>query len=188
MSFILRKVEPFPKNEVTDLIASNIKILDEHLELIGKSLGTRSGQWCDLVGIGNEKQLVVIAVEERYTDRMFCNILNRLDSVWENMDSISQLYPSYGIKPNHFPRVVILAPSYPHSFIKSLAYLTYRIRIDLFTYRCLESEKGRGFLVEPVETRVNYGHILKAESRVLKTQALVTGTKITTEEIMEFLH
>ena len=188
MSFILKKVESFSKDEVTDLIARNIKILDEHFELIGKSLGTRSGKWCDLVGIGNDKQLVIIAIEERYTDRMFCTILNRLDSVWENMESIAQLYPSYGIKKNHFPRVVIIAPSYPNSFLKSLAYLTYRIRIDLFTYRCLESEKGRGFLVEPVETRINYGHLLKTHSRILKTQAFVTGTKVTTEEIMEFLH
>ena len=187
MSFILKKVEPFSKNEITDLIAGNIKVLDENLELIGKHLGTRTGKWCDLVGIGNDKQLVIITVEERYTDRMFCAMLNRLDSVWENMESISQLYSSYGIKKDHFPRVVIIAPSYPHSFLKSLTYLTYRIRIDLFTYRCLESVKGRGFLVEPVETRINYGHILKAESKLLKTQALVTGTKVTTEEIMEFL-
>ena len=98
------------------------------------------------------------------------------------------MYPTYGIERNHLPRVVIAAPSYPNSFIKSLGYLTYRIRIDLFTYRCLESEKGRGLLVEPVEIKVNYGDILKADSRLLKTRGLVTGTKVTTEEIMEFLH
>ena len=188
MSFILKKIEQFPKDEVTDLIASNITVLDENLELIGKSPGTRTGQWCDLMGIGQDRQLVLISVEERYTDRMFFTILNRLDVVWENMDNISHLYPAYGIERNHLPRVVIVAPSYPESFIKSLGYLTYRVRIDLFTYRCLESGEGRGLLVEPVETKVNYGDILKADSRILKPRGLATGTKVTTEEIMEFLH
>ena len=71
-----------------DLIASNVTVLGEHLELIGKSLGTRTEKWCDLVGIGNDRQLVIINIEERYTDRMFFSLLNRLDCVWENMDNI----------------------------------------------------------------------------------------------------
>lgn len=188
MSCIFKKIELFPKNEVTDIIANNITVLDEQLELIGKSPGTRTGQWCDLMGMGSDGQLVMISIAERYTDRMFLSILNRLDVVWENMDNISHRYPTYEIERNHLPRVVIIAPSFPNSFIKSLGYLTYRIRVDLFTYRCLESEKGRGLLVEPVETKVHYGDLLKADSRVLKTRGLFTGTKVTTEEIMEFLH
>ena len=42
MSFILKESEPFTKDEVTKLIAENSKVLDEYLELIGKSIGTRT--------------------------------------------------------------------------------------------------------------------------------------------------
>ena len=98
MSFILKASEPFTKEEVTKLVAENISVLDEHLELIGNSLGTRTEKWCNLVGIGNDNQLVIIEVEERYTDRMLSSILCKLDSVWDNMDTIARLYPSYGIE------------------------------------------------------------------------------------------
>ena len=56
MSFILKATEPFTKDEVTKLIAENSSVLDEQLELIGNSLGTRTEKWCDLVGIGNDKR------------------------------------------------------------------------------------------------------------------------------------
>lgn len=188
MSFILKASEPFTKDEVTNLIAENITVLDKHLELIGKGLGTRTEKWCDLVGIGNDNQLVMIEVEERYTDRMLSSIFSKLDSVWDNMETIAQLYPTYGIKRDCFPRVVIIAPCYPDSFIRSLGYFTYRIRMELFTYKSLESKKGRGLLVEPVETKGNYGNMLKVDKRALKLPSRGTGTQVTTEEIMEFLH
>lgn len=188
MSFILKKSEPFTKDEIVRLIAENSKVLDENLELIGKGLGTRTEKWCDLVGIGNDNQLVILEVEERYTDRMLSSIFCKLDSVWDNIDTIAQLYPAHRIEKNCFPRMIIIAPSYPHSFIRSLGYFAYRIKMDLFTYKSLESEKGRGLLVEPVDTKGNYGNMLKADKRALKLSSLGAGTQVTTEEIMEFLH
>jgi hypothetical protein len=188
VSFIVKTGEPFTKDEVTRLIAENIKVLDEHLELIGERLGTRTEKWSDLVGIGNDHQLVIIEVEERYTDRMLSSIFCKLDSVWDNMETIARLYPSYEIEKNCFPRVIILAPSYPNSFIRSRGYFTYRIRMDLFTYKSLDSERGRGLLVEPVVTKNYYGNRLKADKRGLNHSELVTGVQVTTEEIMEFLH
>ena len=188
MAFIVKTAEPFSKDEIVRLIALNSKVLDENLELIGEGLGTRTEKWCDLVGIGNDNQLVIIDVEERYTDRMLISIFCKLDSVWDNIDTIAQLYPAYGIEKNCFPRVIIIAPSYPNSFIRSLGYFTYRIRMDLFTYKSLESENGRGLLVEPVETKGNYGNLLKADKRGLKFPPPGAGTQVTTEEIMEFLH
>ena len=182
MSFIFKKIELFSKKEVVDLIAGNITVLDEHLELIATSLGTRTGQWCDLMGRSNDGQLVLISVEERYTDKMFLSILSRLDAVWENMCNISRLYPTYEIEQNHLPRVVILAPSYPSSFIKSLGYLTYRMRIDLFTYRCLESEEGRGLLVEPVETNIIFFDIadLNIKASEFRKPLFAKGVRIST--------
>ena len=188
MSFIVKTGEPFTKEEVTRLIAENIKVLDEHLELIDESLGTRTEKWSDLVGINNDNQLVIIEVEERYTDRMLSSIFCKLDSVWDNMETIARLYPAYGIEKNRFPRLIILAPSYPNSFIITRGYFTYRIRMDLFTYKSLDSEKGRGLLVEPVETKNYCGNMLKADKRALKHSSLATGMQVTTEEIMEFLH
>ena len=188
MSFILKTSEPFTKDEVTKLIAENCKVLDEHLELIGKSIGTRTEKWCDLVGIGNDNQLVIIEVEERYTDRMLSSIFCKLDSVWDNMATIAQLYPAHEVDRNSFPRVIIIAPSFSNSFIRSLGYLTHRIGIDLFTYKSLDSEKGRGLLVEPVETKGNYGKTLKTDKRGVKLPSPGTGSQLTTEEIMEFLH
>lgn len=188
MSFILKAAEPFSKDEVTKLIAENSSILDEQLELIGKCLGTKKEKWCDLVGIGNDNQLVIIEVEERYTDRMLSSILCKLDTVWDNMDTIAQIYSAHEIERNSFPRVIILAPSYPNSFIRSLGYFTYRIRMELFTYKSLDSEKGRGLLVEQVERKGNYVNMLKADKRTPKLTSLESGTQLTTEEIMEFLH
>jgi hypothetical protein len=188
MSFILQTAEPFSKDEVTRLIGENSSILDEHLELIGKSIGTKTEKWCDLVGIGKDNQLVIIEVEERYTDRMLSSILCKLDAVWDNMDTIAQIFSAHEIERNSFPRVIILAPLYPNSFIRSLGYFTYRIRMDLFTYKSLESEKGRGLLVEPVERKGNYGNLLKADKKTPKLTSMESGTQVTTEEIMEFLH
>ena len=188
MTFILKKVEDFSKEEIKNLVAGNYKILDKNLELIGRSLGTRSERLWDLVGIDDKKRLVLINVELRYNDKMLYQIVNYLDWAWENMENINKMHPSYVIDDNQMPRVIVVAPSYSPFFKKSITYLNYRIKIDLFTFTCLENTAGKGIFLEPVEIRVRYDHVLKADSKITKPIEVSDDTKVTTEEIMEFLH
>jgi len=81
-----------------------------------------------------------------------------------------------------------VAPSYSPFFKKSITYLNYRIKIDLFTFTCLENATGKGVFLEPVEIKVRYDHVLKADSKNMKSIEVSDVTKVTTEEIMEFLH
>lgn len=187
MTFIFRKVEIPSKEEIKNLIAENSTVLDKHLELIGGSLGTRGETLWDLVGIDKDKRLVLIDIELRYTDKMLHQIVNRLDWAWENIENIIKMHSSYEINGDQIPRVIIVAPSYLPSFRKSIAYLTYRIRVDLFTYTYLESDAGKGIFFEPVETRVKFEHVLKSDSKDVKSIEVPHSTKVTTEEIMEFL-
>jgi hypothetical protein len=188
MAFILKKVEDFPKEEIKNLVAGNNKVLDKSLELIGRNLGTRSERLWDLVGIDDKKRLVLINVELRYHDKMLYQIVKRLDWAWENMENINKMHPSYVIDDSQMPRVIVVAPSYSPFFKKSITYLNYRIKIDLFTFTCLENTAGKGIFLEPVEIRVRYDHVLKADSKNLQPIEVSDGTKVTTEEIMEFLH
>jgi hypothetical protein len=188
MAFILKKVEDFSKEEIKNLVAKNCKVLDKNLELIGESLETRSERLWDLAGIDDKKRLVLINVELRYTDKMLYQIVNRLDWAWENMGNIAKMHPSHVIDNNQMPRVIVVAPSYTPFFKKSITYLNYRIKIDLFTYTYLENDAGKGIFLEPVEIKVRYEHVTKADSKNVKSIEISDSTKVTTEEIMEFLH
>ncbi len=188
MTFILKKVEDFSKEEIKNLVAGNYKMLDKNLELIGRSLGTRSERLWDLVGIDDKKRLVLINVELRYNDKMLYQIVNRLDWAWENMENINKMHPSYVVDDNQMPRVIVVAPSYSPFFKKSITYLNYRIKIELFTFTYLENAAEKGIFLEPVEIKVRYDHVLKADSKSVKPIEVSDGTKVTTEEIMEFLH
>ena len=188
MASILKRVETFSKEEIKNLIAENYKVLDKDLELIGGSLGTRGENLWDLIGIDKDKRLVLIDVELRYTDKILYQILNRLDWAWEHIDSIAKIHPSYEINVDQIPRAIVVAPSYSPFFKKSITYLTYRVRINLFTYMYLESDAERGIFLEPLETRVKYEHILKGDSKDMKSIEVPHSTKVTTAEIMEFLH
>jgi hypothetical protein len=104
------------------------------------------------------------------------------------VENIAKMYPSYEIDSNQMPRVIIIAPSYSPFFIKSITYLTYRIKLNLFSYVYLENGEGKGIFLEPVETRVKHDLVLKSDTKSVKSTEVSYNTKVTTEEIMEFLH
>jgi hypothetical protein len=189
MTFILKKVEVPEKDKIAHLIENNLNVLDGSLQLIGKNLGPRNEPPWELVGVRQDRRLILIAVETRVTDRMLLKLLRNLEWAWENVETFASIYPSYGIDSDQMPCVMVVAPSYPLFFKKSLNYLTYRIEINLFTYSCLESEKGRGLFVEPVENKVvKYEHSVKADTGIrIKGEGFSKNVKVTTEEIMEFL-
>ena len=188
MAFTLKKVEDFSKEEIINLVAGNHQVLDKSLELMGRDLGTRGERVWDLVGIDDKKRLVLIHVELRCHDTMLYQILNRLDWAWENMENIMKMHPSHLIDDAQMPRVIVVAPSYAPFFKKSITYLNYKIKIDLFTVAYLENAAGKGIFLEPVEIKVRYDHVLKSDSTNVKSIEVPDGTKVTTEEIMEFLH
>jgi len=189
MTFILKKAEVPEKDEIAQLIENNPSLLDGTLQLIGKNLGPRNEPPWELVGVRQDKRLILIAIETRVTDKMLLKLLRNLDWAWENVEMFASIYASYGIDSDHLPCVMVVAPSYPLFFKKSLNYLTYRIELNLFTYSCLESEKGRGLLVEPDEKKVvKYDHSVKTDAGIRLTgEGFFKNAKITTEEIMEFL-
>lgn len=187
MASILKRVETHSQEEIKNLISENYKVLDKNLELIGGSLGTRGEKLWDLIGIDKNKRLVLIDVELRYTDKMLYHIVNRLDWAWENIDNIIKMHPSYEINGDQIPRAIIIAPSYSPFFRKSITYLTYRIKINLFTYTYLESDVGKGVFLEPVEIRGHYEHVLKGDSKNVNLAEIYNNARVTTEEIMEFL-
>jgi len=188
MTVILKKVEAASKEEIVRLIAEHYKVLDQHLELMGEGIGTREGKLWDLTGVDKDKRLVLISVELRYTDKLLFHLVNRIDWAWEHLESITKMYPSYKIHSDQIPHALIVAPSYPPSFKKCISYLTYRVKISLFSYTHVESGAGRGILLEPVETRARYEYTLKDETKYMPSLEVAHDTKVTTEEIMEFLH
>jgi len=97
MTSILKRVKSFSKEEIKNLIEENYKVLDEKLELIGGSLGRKREELWDLIGIDEDKRLVLIGVELNYTDKMLYQILNRLDWAWEHMENIIKIHSSYEI-------------------------------------------------------------------------------------------
>ena len=188
MTSVFRRIETFSKEEVLHLIAENHKMLDEDLTLIGRDLGTRGEKLWDLVGIDSKKRLSLIDVELRYTDKVLYQIVQRLDWVWEHMGNITKMYSPCEIDSDQMPRVLIVAPSYSPFFKKSITYLTYRVKVDLFTYMYLKSSEGNGIFLEPLETRVKHEQVLKSDGNDIKSLEVSHSIKVTTEEIMEFLH
>ena len=189
MTLILKKAEDPGKDEIAHLIENNPSILDASLQLIGKKLGPRNEPPWELLGVRQDRSLILIAVETRVTDRTLLKLLRNIDWAWENVETFARIYASYGIDSDQMPCVMIIAPSYPLSFKKSLNYLTYRIKVNLFTYTCLESEEGRGLFVEPVEKKVvHYEQSVKTDAGAGKPgEGFSKNVKVTTEEIMEFL-
>jgi hypothetical protein len=189
MTFILKKAEVPGKDELAHLIENNPNLLDAGLHLIGKKLGPRNEPPWELLGVRQDRRLILIALETRVTDRTLLKLLRNIDWAWENVETFARIYASYGIDTDQMPCVMIIAPSYPLFFTKSINYLTYRIKVNLFTYSFLESEKGRGLYVEPVEKKVvHYEQSVKTDAGIgTPREGFSKNVKVTTEEIMEFL-
>lgn len=188
MAFIFKRVESPSKEEIKKLIAENCTILDTHLVIVGDDLGTRGKVRWDLVGVDGDKRMVLIGVALHYTDKMLYHLVNQVDWAWEHIDNIARMYPSCGINKDQIPRAIIIAPSYAPSFKKCITYLTYRIKVNLFTYAYLEHDAGKGIFLEPVETRIRYDHTPKSDSKDVQSVDTPHSNKVTTEEIMEFLN
>ena len=189
MTVILKRVEVSEKEELLHIVENNLSVLDGSLQLIGKKLGPRNEPPWELLAVRQDRRLVLIALETRIADRTLLKLLRNIDWAWENLETFASIYASYGIDSDQMPCVMVVAPSYPPFFKKSLNYFTYRIEINLFSYSCLESEKGRGVLVEPVEKKVvKYDHRVRADAgKRTPREEFSKNLKVTTEEIMEFL-
>ena len=189
MTSILKKVETPEKEEILDIVENNPSLLDGSLQLIGKKLGPRNEPPWELLGVRQDRRLILIALETRITDRTLLKLLRNIDWAWENLETFASIYASYGIDSDQMPGVMVVAPSYPLFFKKSLHYFTYRIEINIFSYSFFESEKGRGIFVEPVEKKVvKYEHSVKTDAGMrIPREGFSKDLKVTTEEIMEFL-
>ena len=189
MTTIFNKIEGPEKDELLTILENNPGVFGDGLQLIGKKLGPRNEPPWELLGVRKDKRLVLIALETRITDRTILKLLRNLDWAWENLETLASIYAQYGVDSDQMPCVMVLAPSYTPFFKKSLHYVTYRIEIQLFRYSCLDSEKGRGIFVEPVEKKVvKYEHSIKTAAGVrIPREGFSRNLKVTTEEIMEFL-
>ena len=187
MPSAVKKVGPFPKGEVLEFIAGSLKTLEDGLELMGEGLQTRVEKHGDLLGVAADRRLVLVHVLERQTQGTLSMILHSLDWTWENMGTVCRLYPEIRIDKNQFPRTILFTPSYSSSFIKNISYLNYRVKVDLFTYSCLEGKEGRYILLEPVEKRSRNISPSRSDEKIFFNQPNTGAVKITTEEIMAFL-
>ena len=189
MTAIFKKIEGLQKEELLTILENNPGVFSGSLQMIGKKLGPRNEPPWELLGVRKDKKLVLIALETRITDRTFLKLIRNIDWAWENLETLASIYASYGIDSDQMPCVMVLAPSYTPFFKKSLNYFTYRLEIHLLRYSCLESEKGRGVFVEPVEKKVvKYEHSIKTDAGArIPREGFSRNLKVTTEEIMEFL-
>lgn len=183
----IKKIETFTREEVTALLVEQHEDLDKGLELIGERLGKKGEPGWDLVGVDGDRRLVLIAVEVSAADTILSQLLSRLDWAWEHLDVVARMYPSYAIDCDRLPRVFVVAPDFAPALKRSMTYLNYRVNISLYTYRCLQTDTGRGLLIERLMNRVKYDRITKGETVKVRLLEVPAAAKVTTEEIMEFL-
>jgi hypothetical protein len=187
MTMNIKKIEVFTKEEITALVAKQHKALDDGLELIGERLGKKGETPWDLVGVDSEKRLVLIQVEMLAADRILSALLSRLDWAWEHLETIARMYPDHGIDCSRLPRVLVIAPEFSPALKRSMSYLTYRVSISLYAYRYLQTDAGKGLLLELLMRGAKYDRIPKNESVKVRVLEVPAPAKVTTEEIMEFL-
>jgi len=187
MTVSIKKIEVFTKEEITALVAEQHKALDDGLELIGERLGKKGETPWDLVGVDSDKRLVLIQVEALAADRILSALLSRLDWAWEHLETIARMYPDHGIDCSRLPRVLVIAPEFSPALKRSMSYLTYRVSISLYAYRYLQTDAGKGLLLELLMRGAKYDRIPKNESVKVRVLEVPAPAKVTTEEIMEFL-
>jgi hypothetical protein len=187
MTMNISKIEVFTKEEITALVAEQHKALDDGLELVGERLGKKGETPWDLVGVDSEKRLVLIQVEALAADRILSGLLSRLDWAWEHLETIARMYPDHGIDCSRLPRVVVIAPEFSPALKRSMSYLTYRVSISLYVYRYLQTDAGKGLLLELLMRGAKYDRIPRNESVKVRVLEVPAPARVTTEEIMEFL-
>ena len=187
MTMNISKIEVFTKEEITALVAEQHKALDDGLELVGERLGKKGETPWDLVGVDSEKRLVLIQVEALAADRILSGLLSRLDWAWEHLETIARMYSDHGIDCSRLPRVVVIAPEFSPALKRSMSYLTYRVSISLYVYRYLQTDAGKGLLLELLMRGAKYDRIPRNESVKVRVLEVPAPARVTTEEIMEFL-
>jgi hypothetical protein len=187
MTMNIKKIEVYTKEEITALVAEQHKALDDGLELIGERLGKKGETPWDLVGVDSEKRLVLIQVEALAADRILSGLLSRLDWAWEHLETIARMYPDHGIDCSRLPRVLVIAPEFSPALKRSMSYLTYRVSISLYVYRNLQTDAGKGLLLELLMRGAKYDRIPRNESVKVRVLEVPAPARVTTEEIMEFL-
>ena len=181
------KIEVFTREEITALVAQQHKALDEKLELIGGRLGKRGEPGWDLAGVDAEGRLALIAVEVLTADKILSQLLSRLDWAWEHLDAIARMCPAQKIDCDRLPRVFVVAPDFSSALKRSMTYLNYRVSISLYIYRYIQTDAGKGLLIEGLANRVKYDRLTKGDTGKVRILHAPAAARVTTEEIMAFL-
>jgi len=185
MKFIFKKSDNISKDEIVEAIKQNPLFLSGKIKFINYNTKRLTKSDWDLIGVDENKHSVFILIKTRYYDQLLFEIFNLFEWTINNLKIFEQLFSQNEIDTGLQSRIIIVAPLYSAAFKNIISHCT-KLNIELFSYKGLENEEGRGVLIEREENE-DGGSELKLNKNLINNLGdLEQLAELTEEEVSAF--
>ena len=144
------KVEIKDIAELEKLLIKEISNIDEKLEIIDKHTKLKGREEIDLLAIDGRRRLVLIEILKDSEEFLLSKALDHFDWIISNEEIVVKMFLAEKIDLTLVPRIIMLAARFSEAFKRRLLYLK-PMQIDLYGYRCIETDGGKRLLFEKIE-------------------------------------
>jgi len=133
------------KAEIMELMLVNLECLEPGLKLVDKNIDFSEGGTLDILAIDYTNTLVLMELLPKEQEEVLIVALKHFEWVIRHLSVLKKIY-ALPIELSSIPRIIIIAPRFTDSF-KRLTENIHPARIELFEYRCLETQGTRGLFL-----------------------------------------
>lgn len=139
MVTVFKKIDLEKEEELEKAIAEDPGIIEEGLTALMDKIRIEKGQ-LDVLCIDNENTLTLIDIEIKENDAALFNALKYYDWMATNIETVKQLLKNEDIDVTKTPRLILLAPTFSQSILKTIKH--GMPKLELFEYTYLKTESG----------------------------------------------
>jgi len=140
------------EKQLEDLLRQAPELIEEGLKYIDHQRNTDRGP-LDVLMADSGNSLVVAELKITEDDGMLWQGIDYYDYIARNLEGLSRVYKSFNINPKQPIRLFLIAPSFSVNLLNRCKWISDRIKISLFTYKCISFEKSKDIV--PVFTEIS---------------------------------
>lgn len=134
--------------QLEDLVRRGADLIESGLKYVDHQRGTDRGP-LDVLMVDSGSALVVAELKVVEDDGMLLQGIDYYDYIVRSLEAMARVYKNFNVDPKQQPRLFLIAPSFSVNLLNRCKWIN--VPISLFTYQCIEDEKGE---ITPVFTEI----------------------------------
>lgn len=182
----IKRIDLRDRDLVRALVVESWETIFPDIGYIDSPLELSDGVLCDIIGVDEEKRLVLCFILLPKDDHGLIEIIKSFDWIKQNIRVIKRVYPQSHFETS-IPSLIIISHEFSDEFLKVASYLNLP-EISLYRYLCLEVDGSKGIVLDRMADYHNERDVQSVGQGITQTEDLcLKCLGITREEERDLL-